>query len=142
MRGALALVFTSSCGLRIVSWGYMVRVDEGIATGTFHIQEAQTHTEAEAWMGDCLHGLNLALHCLETGWGLHAEGHREAAANIAKQPVGFWSCLEPLLSGQQVTRHWHIVFIKQSPGWGYRGGQGGKDGREVPMMSVHLGTNH
>lgn len=83
-------------------------------------------------MGDCLHGLNLPLHCLKTGWGMHAEGHQEAADNnTAKQSVGFWSCLEPLLSGQQVTSRRHNVFIKQSPGWGYRGGQGGKDGKEV-----------
>lgn len=124
-------MFSNSFGFRLVLWGYMVRANKGIAFVTFHVQEAQTHTEAEAWMGDCLHGLNLALHWLETGWGLHAEGHEEAADNTAKWPVGFWSCLEPLLSGQQVTRHQHIVFIKQNPGWGYRGGQGGKDGRKV-----------
>lgn len=63
--------------------------------------------------------------------GLHAEGHHQAAENSAKQRVAFWSCLELLLSGQQVTRHWHIVFIKQSPGCNYRGRQGSKDGREV-----------
>lgn len=102
-------MFTSSCVLSLVSWGYLVRADEGIASNTFHIQKAQTHAEAEAWMEDCLHGLNLSLHHLETGWGLHAEGHREATDNTAKRPVGFWSCLEPLLSGQQVTRHWHIA---------------------------------
>lgn len=100
LRGALTLVFTSSCGSRLVTWGYMVRVVEGIASGTFHIQEAQTHVEAEAWVGDCLHGLNLPSHCLEIGWGLHAEGHHEAPGITAKQPIGFWSCIEPLLSGQ------------------------------------------
>lgn len=30
-----------------------------------------------------------------------------------------------------MARDWHSVFIKQSQVWGYSGGQGGKDGREV-----------
>jgi len=131
LKRGLALVFPSSCGLRLVAWVCMVRVDEVIASDTFHVQEVQTHTDAQAWMGDCLPGLNLPLHDLETSWGLHAEGHHEAADNTAKQPVGFWGCLKPLLSDQQLTSHWHIVFMKKSPGWGYRGGQGGKDGRKV-----------